>query len=87
MKSFPPVKVWNFAVYGHVHALISMMCYISASMKTGADVLVVFVCILYNFFWFSFFIFLFCFSKVSNIKDRLDFYHLHVSHKLHCLFV
>ena len=39
------------------------------------------------FLLFSFFklIFLFCFSKVSNLKDMLAFYHL--SHKLDCVFV
>ena len=76
-------------MYGHVHVLISMICYISASMKTRANLfLFVFSIIAFVFvffFFFSFFFFFFFFSKVSNLKDRLDFYHL--SHKLNCLFV
>ena len=81
VKSFPPLKVRNFAVYGHVHVLIS----ISETKETPANV---FVCIFYTFFSFlCFFLtcFSFLFSKVSNLKDMLAFYHL--SHKLKCVFV
>ena len=69
-------------MYGHVHVL----CYISASMKTRANVFlfVIFSIISFVFVFKGFDFFLFCFSKESNIKDRLDFYHL--SHKLNCLF-
>ena len=51
VKSFPPLKVWNFAVYGHVHVLICMVCH-KETKKTRANV--VFVCILYTFFCFRF---------------------------------
>ena len=84
VKSFPPLKVWNFAVYGYVHVLICMVCH-KETKKTRANE--VFVCIFYTFFclrfltYFSFFVF----SKVSNLKDMLAFYHL--SHKLNCVFV
>ena len=82
MKSFPPLKVRNFAVYGHVHVLISMVCNISETKETPANV---FVCISYTFFSFFLTCFSFLFSKVSNLKDMLAFYHL--SHKLKCVFV
>ena len=39
--------------------------------------------LLFSFFFYLFFFF--CFSKVSNLKDMLAFYHL--SHKLNCVFV
>ena len=81
VKSLPPLKVWNFAVYGHVHVLISMVCCISETQRRRANV--VFVCIsILSFFKL---VFLFCFSKVSNLKAMLAFYHL--SHKLNCVFV
>ena len=51
MKSFPPLKVWNFAVYGHVHVYICMV-YHKETNKTRANV--VFVCIFYTFFCFRF---------------------------------
>ena len=65
---------------------ISMMCHISETKKTRANV--VFVCIFYTFFCFLFFLpyfFFFCFSKVSHLKDMLAFYHL--SYKLNCVFI
>ena len=83
MKSFAPLKVWNFAAYGHVHVLISMVCYISETKKKRANV--VCVCIFYSFFCFRFFTELIFFSKVSNVKDILAFYQL--SHKLNRVFV
>ena len=53
VKSFAPLKVWNFAAYGHVHVLFSMVCYISETKKTRANV--VCVCIFYTFFCFRVF--------------------------------
>ena len=73
VKSFPPLKVWNFTVYGHVHVLISMVCYSAETKKTRANV--VFVCIFYTFFCFRFFnmFFLFVFLKFQNSKICLHF--------------
>ena len=51
VKSFPPLKVWNFAVYGHVHVLICMVCH-KETKKTRANV--VCVCIFYTFFCLRF---------------------------------
>ena len=34
VKSFPPLKVWNFAMYGHVHVLISMMLHFRINEDT-----------------------------------------------------
>ena len=76
VKSFPPLKVWNFAVYGHVHVHICMVCH-KETKKTRANV--VFVCIFYTFFCFSFFnlLFFFVFLKfqISKICLHLITYH------------
>ena len=68
MKSFLPMKVWNFAVYGHVHVIICMMCYISASMKTRANVFLFVVSIISFVFVFKiFFFFVFLTFLISKI--------------------
>ena len=75
VKSFAPLKVWNFAAYGHVHVLISMVCYISETKKTRANV--VCVCIFYTFFCFRFFFNLFFFLKFQISKIFLHFISYH----------
>ena len=42
-------------------------------------------CLYFLYFLLFSFFFLFCFSKVSNLKDMFAFYHL--SHKLNSVFV
>ena len=66
-------------MYGYVHVLINMMCNISASMKTRANVF------LFVFSIISFvFVLKLCFLFVF-LKDRLDFCHL--ARKVNGLFV
>ena len=69
---------------GRVHVLISMVCYISETKKTGASVVFVFSILSFVFRFLTYFS-LFFFSKVSTLKDMLAFYHL--SHKRNCVFV
>ena len=66
-------------MYGHVHVLISMMCYISASMKTRANVFlfVIFSIISFVFVFkgFDFFLFVFLKNQISKIGLTFITYH------------
>ena len=67
----------EFAVCGHVHVLICMVCH-KETKKTRANV--VFVCIFYTFFCFRFFFYLFFFFvflkfQISKICLHFITYH------------
>ena len=67
-------------MYGYVHVLICMMCYISASMKTRANVFlfVIFISIIsfvFVFKGFDFFFFVFLKNQISKIGLTFITYH------------
>ena len=64
---------------------LSVWCVTFPKQRRHAQTEVLFVFSILSFVFVFFFklIFLFCFSKVTNIKDMLAFYHL--SHKLNCV--
>ena len=66
-------------MYGHVHVLISMMCYISASMKTRANVFLFIIFSIISFVFvfkgFDFFFFVFLKNKISKIGLTFITYH------------
>ena len=75
VKSFPPLKVWNFAVYGHVHVLISMVCCISESQRRRANVVLVCISILSFFFKLVFLFFVFLKFQISKLCLHFITYH------------
>ena len=57
VKSFPPLKVWNFAVYGHVHVLICMVCHKETKKTRKRSFCLYFLYFLLFSFFFSFLFF------------------------------